>query len=110
MVRANVKTATEHGALIKHTWFSTSKNKKWRGSTNRSVNDASKNMCHLFQRMSFGVMIEKAIKQEKLFRDPNSTLRKVDEGGRRGRPRRPPHESKLCEKCGYGNGKKCWER
>ncbi|XP_054750596.1 uncharacterized protein LOC129256409 [Lytechinus pictus] len=63
-----------------------------------------------FPEDEFTVMIEKAIKQEKLFRDPNSTLRKVDEGGRRGRPQRPPHESKLCEKCGYGNGKKCWER
>eukprot|EP00057_Strongylocentrotus_purpuratus_P024019 XP_011678493.1 PREDICTED: uncharacterized protein LOC105445107 [Strongylocentrotus purpuratus] len=64
-----------------------------------------------FPEEEFTEMVKKAIKQEKYFRDRNSndsTL--VDDSGRRGRPRRPPHENTLCQKCGYGKGKNCWER
>nr|XP_054750037.1 uncharacterized protein LOC129255732 [Lytechinus pictus] len=63
-----------------------------------------------FPEDEFYVMIEKAIEQEKLHRYPSSQIRRVHEGGRRGFPRRPPHRSDLCERCGYGWGKKCWER
>ncbi|XP_071477366.1 uncharacterized protein [Diadema antillarum] len=62
-----------------------------------------------FNGMEFQSLVEKAIEQEKKYRNP--MLRHDDDvvdddGGRRAGP---PHESSLCEKCEYGKTQ-CWKK
>ncbi|XP_072181483.1 uncharacterized protein [Diadema setosum] len=62
-----------------------------------------------FKDVDFKSLVEKAIEQEKKFRNP--VLRHDDDvddddGGRRAGP---PHESSLCEKCEYGKTQ-CWKK
>ncbi|XP_011677642.1 uncharacterized protein LOC105444717 [Strongylocentrotus purpuratus] len=63
-----------------------------------------------FEDSVFREMVEKALEQEKKYRNNNRSVKRRssyrdddDEYGG------PPHESSLCEKCGYGSSP-CWKR
>nr|XP_054750695.1 uncharacterized protein LOC129256543 [Lytechinus pictus] len=63
-----------------------------------------------FDESVFREMVNKALEMEKKFRNPQKASLKRpgfygDDDGYGG----PPHESSLCEKCGYG-ASPCWKR